>query len=213
MKLIILLSCIPVFLATGFSLFVYKKLSAEFRVFTWFLVVSGIVQLISLLLWWLKINNMPILHLYVPLGFSCLAWFYKTVFRDFVHHLFVPLLIGLFVLFCIVNSVFLQSVFSYNSTALMVEAVLVIILALSTFLLSQNKIAQEGKVHTLQGLNWINSGLFIFFASSSLLYYYGDIITRSLPVYLGRYVWVLHSFFSVIMYTCFLIGIWKSLKK
>lgn len=213
MKLLILLSCFPVFAAAGYSLIVYRKLSPEFRIFTWFLTTSGIVQLIALPLWWFNVNNMPLLHFYVPAGFFCLAWFYKTVLRKVIHPLLIPILIGLFLLFSVTNSLFLQPIYTYNSNGLTAEAVLVIILALSTFLLSQNEIARDGNMPSLQGLNWINSGLFIYFSSNSLLYYYGDIITRTLPSYLGRYVWALHSVFSMIMYTCFIVGIWKSLKK
>lgn len=156
---------------------------------------------------------MPLLHLYIPAGFVCLALFYRAVWQNVINPLVFPILIGLFVLYSLLNSVFIQHIFEYDSHALTAEAVLVIIFALSTFLLSQNEIAQEGNLPSLVGLNWINSGLLIYYASNSLLYYYGEIITRSLPPELGKKVWMLHGIFSIIMYMCFIIGIWKSLRK
>lgn len=212
-KWIILLSCLPVFATAGYALACYRKLGRELQVFSWFLFLSGIIQLVSATLWWCGINNMPLLHFYVITGFACLAWFYKTVLQDFLDPRIIIATIILFTLYAIANSIFRESIYTFNSHALTVEAIILIIFALSTFMLSQHEIVRSGNMEALRGLNWINSGLFIFYASTILLYYFGNTITRSFPVYLSRYSWTLHSFFSVIMYSCFFAGLWKSLKK
>jgi hypothetical protein len=211
-RLILPLSCIPVFLTAVYALVVYRKLKREYQVFSWFLVFSGIIQLITLTLWWLRKPNLVYLHIYVIGGFFCLAWFYRVVLKDFIHPRIVDTVIVLFTIFAVLNSIFGKSITAFDSTGSTVEAALIIIFALSTFLLTQNEIVRNGNLVELRGLNWINSGLLIFFASTILLYYFGDTIMRSFPPELSRYSWTLHAFFSVILYTCSFTGLWKSTK-
>src|SRR4051812_35471921 len=105
-KWIILLSCIPVFAATTYAALFYKRLKKELQIFSWFLFLSGLVQLVSVILWWYNINNMPLLHLYVAAGFVCLAWFYKTVLGDFIDRRIIPGITLIFLVFTIFNSLF-----------------------------------------------------------------------------------------------------------
>jgi hypothetical protein len=212
-KLILPLSCIPVFAAAIYAAVIYRQLRDEFRIFSWFLFLSGIVQFFTLILWWFELPNLVYFHLYIVTGFCCLAWFYKTVLRELIHPTIFVVLIVVFTLFA--AGVFLmgpsrQAFASISSTT---EAALIIIFSLSTFLLTQNEIVRKGNLVELRGLNWINSGLFIFYTSTILLYYFGDLIIRSFPPHVSRYSWAMHSFFSVIMYTCFYIGLWKCRKK
>ncbi|MCC6372429.1 MAG: hypothetical protein IT236_15600 [Bacteroidia bacterium] len=207
--LISLLSHIPIFITTGYALWLYKKLENELRVFSWFLFITGVIQFVALLLALKGINNMPLLHIYVLLSFIFLALFYKSVLQEFIDGriiLFLALLFGLYTCF---NSVFIQSVFTFNSKALTIESILVIILSISTYVFFLNSVMKESKRDLTTSLNWINSGLFIYYTSNLLIYYFGNVITGQLSKTMNLYAWVLHSFFSVIMYTCFFIGLWK----
>lgn len=179
------------------------------RVFSAFLFLSALVQLIAAATWWYNINNMPLLHLYVAAGFFCIALFYRIVFRDFLDQRVLLVTAFAFVLFSIVNAVFFQSVFRHCSYTLTVESVLVIILSLSTFIIFLNDQVKEIVIPERKSLYWINAGLFIYYSSSLLIFYFSDIMARELPVYLNQYTWVLHSFFSTVMYTCFIIALWK----
>lgn len=62
-------------------------------------------------------------------------------------------------------------------------------------------------------INWINSGIFIYYASSLLIFHFGDIITKLAPSSMVDITWVVYSFFSMVMYGCFFIGIWKIQRK
>jgi hypothetical protein len=211
--LILPLSCIPVFAAAIYAAVIYRELRRELQVFSWFLFLSGFVQLFTVILWWYKLPNLVYSHLYVVTGFFCLAWFYRTVLKELIHPLVIGVLIAAFTLFAGIVFVLGPSVQAFASVSLTVEAALIIILSLSTFLVTQNEVVRTGNLVELRGLNWINSGLFIFYTSAILLYYFGNMLIRSFPPYLSRYGWAMHSFFSVIMYSCFYIGLWKSRKK
>jgi hypothetical protein len=199
----------PVFVVAIYALVIYGKMTKELKAFSWFLFFSGFIQLISTILWFQRINNLPLLHLYVAGGFVCLAWFYSAVLRDFINHKIIWGIALLFSIFTIANSLFIQNIFTFNSNALTVESVLVITLSLFTYIVLLNDIVKEKRKELINSLNWINSGLFIYYTSSLLIFYFGDFFTKQFSVYYNQYTWMFHTFFSVVMYSCFFVGLWK----
>jgi len=208
-KLIIILSHVPVFAVALYAAFIFKSLKPDLKWFAGFLFVSGILQLISFILWFLKINNLFVLHLLVPLGFVFLAIYYRNVLRAFLDQLILLITAGCFVVFSVINSICYQPLSVFNSNALTVECVLILILSLSTYILFLNKELGRKNLQSVLSLNWINSGLFIYHASTLLIFYFGEYITSNIGLELSRYTWVVHSFFSVIMYFCFWRGLWN----
>lgn len=152
------------------------------------------------------------LHLYVNIGFGFLVWFYIRVLEGFI----IPRVMWIgtifFWVFNVIHMVLNQTFFVFNSISLTIESMLVIIMALSTYVLLLNPKVREMKQDVISSLNWINSGLFIYFASNILLFYFGELIMETFSKELSRYLWILHSVFSDIMYACFLIGLWKQSK-
>jgi hypothetical protein len=211
-EIVIIVSHLPILLTVVYAAWHYRALGKELKVFSWFIFLSGIVQFNSLLFWYMGKNNMPLLHFYVAAGFACLAWFYKTVLRNFISAGIIWSIAILFLLFTIINSLFVQNIFTFNSNALVAESVLIIILALFTFIFFLNDIVKETGGHEIKSLNRINSGLFIYHSSVLLLFYFDATITRIFSKNINQYTWVFHSFFSVVMYTCFFIGLWKRSK-
>jgi hypothetical protein len=211
-QLIIIGSCLPVFATVALALLRYKSFSTALRIFSWFLFISGIIQAISLVLWFMNKNNMPLLHVYVATGFLSLALFYKHILHDFIgKRLMISLIVG-FLCFTIFNSLFIQSIYTFNSHARTLESILIIIFSLSTLMLAQHEVTKESKKQAFISLNWINSGLLIFYASNILIFYFGESLINFFPSYMNEYAWVLHSFFSAIAYCCFFVGLWKSQK-
>jgi hypothetical protein len=208
-KFVIVFSHIPIAITTGYAVLRYKRLDADLKIFACYLLLSGVVHFITLVTWFYKLNNMPLLHFYVAAGFTNLALFYRAVLRDVLDKKIISIVILVFLAFTLTNSIFIQDIFLFNSYALTVESVLIIILSLSTYVLLLNDIVKETRIHAIKSLNWINSGLFIYYASSLLIFYFGDLITLLSPSYLVRYTWVLHSAFLMIMYACFFVGLWK----
>ena len=210
--LIILLSHLPIFITTGYAFFVFKTLTKELKVFSYYLFATGVFQMLALILALNKVNNLPLVHLDTALSFIFLAWFYTSVLEAFINKKIILITCIVFLIFIVLNSLFVQTLFTFNSYALTLESIIVIILSLSTFMLLLNDIVKEKTKQNIKSINWINSGLFIYFSSSLLIFYFGDFFTRNFPVQFNFYIWSLHSFFSVAMYTCFFIGLWKQSK-
>jgi hypothetical protein len=190
----------------------YKTLGNALKIFAWFVFLSGIVQFTSLGLCLANKNNMPLLHFYVAAGLPFLVWFYKAVLNDFISAKIMWGIIIFFLPLTILNSVFLQDIFRFNSNALALESIIVIILALFTFIFFLNDTMKETGVKDIKSLTWINSGLFIYYLSCLLIFYFGDTIIFRFSKDLSRLTWIFHSFFSIVMYTCFFIGLWKRSK-
>ncbi len=208
-KMIIILSHIPVFAVALYACIIFKTLKPDLKWFAGFLFVSGILQLVSFSLWFMKINNLFVLHLLVPLGFVFLAMYYRNVLQAFLDRSILLITAACFVVFSAINSCYYQHPDVFNSNALTVECVLILILSLSTYTLFLNKELERKNLQSVSSLNWINSGLFVYHVSTLLIFYFGEYITSHVGLELSRYTWVVHSFFSVIMYFCFWKGLWK----
>jgi hypothetical protein len=206
---IIKFSFIPTLLVAAYTGYVFKKLPYELKVFARFIFLSGLIELISRIYWFNSKNNMPLLHIYVAAGFLFLTQFYQEVLKGFINKNIIRATLIAFLVFTTVNSLFVQSIFTFNSYALTVESVLIIIFSLSTYMLMLNDIVRENRLHLVKSLNWINSGLFIYYSSSLLIFHFGNLITLFAPSSLVKYTWMLHSFFSIVMYCCFFVGLWN----
>ena len=155
---------------------------------------------------------MPLLHIYVGAGFLMLAIFYKKVLEEFISGILIYSVAGLFLILTALNSIYLQPVNTFNSYALTLESVLLIIFSLTTYFLLLNEVVKEKRKAIISSINWINSGIFIYYVSNLLIFYFSDYFYKYFSAEINRYTWVLHSFFSVVMYTFFFIGLWKQPK-
>lgn len=206
---IIILSHLPILATVILAAYLYHSLGKSLKVFSWFVFLSGVVQFTSLAFCYAGINNMPLLHFYVASGGAMLVWFYKTVLGDFISPRIMWGIIVVFLLFTVINSIFVQDIFRFNSHAMAAESVIIIILALFTYIFFLNDTMKQSGVEDIKGLTWINSGLFIYYLSCLLIFYFGDTILFQLSKDLSRFTWIFHSFFSIVMYICFFVGLWK----
>lgn len=193
------------------AVFWYRRLNQAFRVFTGYLLLTGIVQLVALALWVVASNNMLLLHLYTPLGFALLVWFYRQVLAEYVRPVVGWMLTLLFVLFAIFNSVYLEGISVMNANALVVQAAMWIGFSLAAFYALWFSIGSAVSSVPYQAFYWINSGVFIYYTTSLVLFWNAN----SLWAYsraLNQYSWAVHALVSTIMYGCFFVGIWKQQK-
>ena len=209
-QLILIGTDIPVFL-TVISVFLHKRYLRKTLVpFSRFIYLSGIIHLISLILWFYQMNNMFLLHLYVPLGTILVINFYKNFLGDLINSKIFEWTAVLFAIFSVFNTIFVQHFLTFNSYALTVQSVVISILSLSAFKWLMHDEIKTRHKKQLSSLNWINSGFFIYYSANLVIFYFGEIIMHSISIKWSQHTWMLHSFFSAVMYFCFLIGLWKN---
>lgn len=211
-RIIIVVSHLPILLSALYTFIYFKKFSKPLQIFSYSIFFSSVIQFISLLLWFYRVNNMPLLHLYVIGQILLLGWFYQKVLGGYINVRIIWFVTILFSIFSIINSFFFQNIFSFNSYAITFQSVLITIVTIFSYIVFLNKIVQQENSNDILSLNWINSGLFIYHASNLLIFYFGASILGKISADLGLQSWILHSFFSIIMYTCFLVGLYKAPK-
>jgi hypothetical protein len=200
---------VPTLAMALYAAIIYRKLPGELKLFSWFVFLSGIIEAVSRIYWVYGKNNMPLLHIYVAVGFVCLALFYQRILKGVINRNLITIVLVLFLIFTIINSLFIQPVYTFNSYALTVEGIIIVVLSLSTYIFMMDSIVKQNRGGIVKSLDWINTGLFMYYASSLLIFHYGNFITLFAPSYLVEYTWILHAFFSCIMYCCFFVGIWN----
>jgi len=207
-EFIIIISHLPILITVSYGAFVYKELGNELKAFSYFLFLSGVIAFASLVFWFYSKNNMPLLHMYVAGGFFFLALFYQRVLNGFIDKKVIYGILISFLIFTISNSLFIQPMTTFNSYALTIESVFIVILSILTYLLMMEEIVKKKRLGLARSLNWINCGLFLYYSSNLLIFYFGNIMTHSLSKEVNQYTWILHNFFMVIMYCCFFMGLW-----
>ncbi len=142
-KSVIDYSNIPTFIVGIYTMVIYKKLPREMKYFSWFIFVSFTVQVIASILYYNSENNLPLLHIYTVVGFVCLIIFYNQIFDGLIKPKILWILSAVFVLYSVINSIFIQDIYTFNSYALSVEAVIIIILSLTAFVFLMNDIVKK----------------------------------------------------------------------
>lgn len=208
-QFILILFYVPVFGITGYAIAIHKKLEKEMKMLSWWLIITGALQLISFIFWSMHVNNLYVLHVLVPVRFLLLLFVYKRIlgnhFSDWMLYLFG---IG-FVSYSVLNSVYFEAVDTFNSMALTVESVLLIILSLSTYILLMDKRFLQTLNTSRKSVVWMNGGVFLYYASSLILMHYGAQIIRVVNAEWNRYIWIAHGIFMVILYYCLWRALWN----
>lgn len=210
----ILTSSVPVLITAIYAAIVYRQLVKELRVFAWFVIFSGIIEFFSKLMWLTRSNNMPLLHIYVAVGFCLLLLFYREVLTGFIEKRIMNGILILFMIFTTFNSLFIQDIYSFNSYALTVQSLLLIILSILTFMVMVNDVVKRRRELLAKSLSWINSGILIYYSSSLIIFIFArffflDLSFKIFSQDFNLQAWMLHAFFADLMYVCFFIAIWK----
>ncbi len=212
-KLATYLTFLPLLLTMGWFALRWSCWRGPWRAFRWWLVFETVSQLLATGLALAKVNNLPLLYAYTPVGMVLLAWFYQAQFRDFLPPRVLGIGMVLFLAYCGYDIWQKDTLFQFNSEVSTLQSILVVMLSLAAYLLSLEKAAQQATKPTETGLNWINSGLFLYHASNLILFYFGELLMNdAFPDADARATWLLHFVFSAVMYLCFFIGTWKQLK-
>jgi hypothetical protein len=209
-KILLTLSNLPIVVTALYVSVVFKQLNKELIRLSYYIFFSLVIQIVSFSLSLLHINNMLFLHLNVYVCVGLLGWFYAEVFNGFINRRIIATVVVLFWLGCIIDIIINNPFQRFNSMLLTVQCVLMITISLFTFSFMLNGNIRILKKHLFDSLMWINSGIFIYFTSNILLFFFNNAITAmAVGTKMGSKMWVFHAFFIMVMYCCFFIGIWK----
>ena len=104
---------IPIFIAMSR----FRNLPAYAKCLLIYLVISGIVNTIATILAKNHMNNLWLLHIYTILESFLLLYYFKLITLNRSVNSVIRVLLWAFPLFCIINFLFLQSLYNFNTYA------------------------------------------------------------------------------------------------
>lgn len=116
-------------------LVVWKKVNEVERVFGYYIVAIGFFELIA----WLgprylnQSNNLPGLHIYTLVQFVLMALFFQACFKEFSAKFNIKWITRIGIVLIVFNSLFIQSIYTYNSYSKTLVEFFVIVSSLILF--------------------------------------------------------------------------------
>ncbi len=188
----------------------FKNYTSDLKIIFYYLAVATVTQAVSFAFWKQSVNNFPILHLYTIIEYLLLLWFYSVVLKEFIpKYVFIVLSIA-FPIFSILNSLYIENIYAFNTYGRSLEALIFIFLSISWFV----KIVAEDEETRLMGkaINYINSGFLVYFAGSIAMFSYSSYVAQMSEAHRIN-VWTIHTVLAVQLYILIAIGLWKARAK
>lgn len=191
-----------IFLPIVIGLLKFKLLPKNARIIWYYLVVSAVVNFAASFIGRkLHSNNLPLIHVYTAIEGVMFCWFYKVTLQAPKNSLLFKLLPVLFVLACIINALFFQSIYTYSSYTRSIEAIFCILFALNYFARAATIDNKETKTILLPEFHF-NTGILLYFSGAFMLFVFSNFIfTLSDSDYYT--IWVIHAGFVLCMYLFF----------
>lgn len=184
----------------GYYWFKFKK--NELRWFNIFLVFAFIIQITALIFTRLKIYNLPLLHIYTLLEFISLSLFYKDIIKkEFSLKKHFNLLIIIISILIILNSIFLQDIYTFNSNAKTLTQVIYIGYALAYFFQAPFERSDLSKL-----LISINSAILLYYAGSLFIFMASSAFFQLTEMY--RFFWVINALLYLIFQLLVFVALW-----
>ena len=130
-----------------------------------------------------------------------ITFFYKTLFGAGKKSSFYNYIILVFAVVCVINALFFQSIYTYNSYTKSIEAIICILFAMKYFAAiasatSSTKIIKAPDFY-------FNTGLFLYFSGAFMLFVFSNFIVTKLSLNDFLIIWTIHSSLVLLMYLFF----------
>lgn len=167
-----------------------------------YLLASAIFTSFSLLIGrYYHENSMPVTHLFTLVEFGCIVFVYRSLLPAPKKSGVYTYLILCFAFVCILNAIFFQSIFTYNSYTKSIEAIICILFAMKYF-----AAIASGTVSTKVVTNeafYINAGFFLYFSGAFMLFVFSNFIITNLSLNNFLIIWTIHASLVLLMYLFF----------
>jgi hypothetical protein len=154
------------------------------------------------------INNMPLLHVDTIVEMLLLGFFFIKLFRQRRMRQLVRSCLALFCLFNIINFLFIQSIYQFNTYPRPVGAILIISFCLAYWWQGNFEQVAEEKWTDIP-TNWIISGMLLYFSSTMFLFTFSNYLIHQFSKQANIFIWNLHAAIAMLMYLLFTVGFYK----
>jgi len=191
----------------------YKDLGEAMRIIFYYLFLDGLVNILAIYLFSLRVNNLPVLHVFTIIEFLFISGFYLQVIHEGKIKRVIIAMMFIFPLLCIANFIFFQDINRFNTNTRPLEALMVMIYSLIYF--AQNNEDGIEKKWVVNPINWVSTGLLLYFSGALFIFSFSNMTSlQKVSKYhsLDVLIWDIHATLLLIMYLLFAIGFSKCRK-
>ncbi|MDN3583946.1 hypothetical protein [Mucilaginibacter flavus] len=169
-----------------------------------YLLFAGITDVVERILGLRHINNLPLLHFYTIVEYLFILKFFQSFVSDFRVLRVIWILFILFPFLSVLDFIFIQDIHEYNSYPRPIAALIVIGLCMYYFF---NYTTQENKKPWVtMPINWIVTGLLIYFSSSLIYFAFLNLIAQQASDNLYFIFGGIHATLVLLMYLMVAVG-------
>lgn len=209
-QVLILLAIVPNVIAAFLAALHRRRIPVRMRPLAILALFALFTEVVSRVLWLLKISNLFLLPLYINVEFGLLVWLYsQAIDSRWLRRYRWPLVAVLGALANLEGIRQHAQVAAPNNFSRLLESFSVIILVLAYYhsTLRQPKTAYIWR----EPLFWVSTGLLFFFAGNFLIY-----TVTNFAFYHHRplvmQLWVVHAGLDALLYSTYAYALWLSLK-
>lgn len=189
----------------------YRNFNKKLRLVFYFVVFGTITEIATRIIIYLGVTNtMPVTHFYFMFEFFILGLFYSHILKDILHKRAVIILIVLFEAYCLINTLFLQSIYEYPAVPYSLSKIFLVGFTILFFY----KVMIQASVPNLwkEPLIYINIAILIYY-SGNLFY---SLLFNLILDYSREFSKITVYYFGLLMtlfYILIAIGFWKAKHK
>ncbi|MBK7882871.1 MAG: hypothetical protein IPJ81_02845 [Chitinophagaceae bacterium] len=146
-------------------------------------------------------SNISIINTYTLIEFFLLSCIYYLLLKN-KKNVYIALVI--FIIFFIINIIFIQPFSEFQNWTLVLESVIIFIYSIKYYLKLYNiPMASLFRFH----LFWLNTAIFYYFGASILIFLCSNYILKNMSAEMGIEIWMFHNFNSIIKNILFTVAI------
>ena len=193
------------------SFFFFKRSEGSIKIFYYFLYLSALLDLLSIISSNLKIHNTLLSHIDTLVTVIFLGVLYFNAINIVVVKKPIILAIICLVLFIIINGAYIQGINQFNSNSRTVGSIFLILLSLLYFyqLFSRMPIIRIEK----DFMFWISVGVLFYYSGTSFLFVLYRNTNFGLTTEINTQIWIVNSILNILQNILFGVAILCQRKK
>jgi hypothetical protein len=200
----LVLNYVSIVSAFAVGVFRWKSQNRDQHLLMLLLCLVLLTEVAGKILWHLGKNNLFLYHFYCVGEFTLLALLYERNLVGLIESFYIRMLIGIFVSFAVVNTLFYQPLTEFNSNTTFVGSLLLIILSMLYFY----KLLRDLEHRKLERVPmfWINMSVLSYFSGALMLFHVANELIP-LPEEERTAIWGTHSVFNIVHYVLYAIAL------
>lgn len=183
-----------------------KYASRQVHIIGILIILSGLFDLVGLLLFQKHQSTVVLFNTYYALLFFLLTWFYYEVLFVNTRRLMIWIGLAVYLQSFILITVFVQNFLQYQTVMWLITAVIMITYSIAYFFYSLSTITSTG--YFGYSLIWINIGVMIYFCLNLFLFVMGNYVLTQLDAETSALIWSSHNINNIIKNILFAVGIY-----